>query len=387
MTHAAPRTLMLFPQTFGDGGIQRFNRTLLAASARIGQRCDVLSLLDAAPLAHGYVGGSMRGFGGRKPEFALAVLRGVASGHYDRVVVGHVNFAVLAAAAAALRWKKPELVLIAHGEEVWSGVRGMRRRALHVFDRILCVSAYTRQRLHEQAASLDPAVFSVFPNAIAQSWMESVDTVERDVAVPDLTGRFILAVGRLDRPDRTKGLITTIEALSGLADRDLQLAVAGRGDDLSFLRNVAIRCGVAQRVRFLGRVPDAQLRALYQQCEAFVLPSGQEGFGIVFLEAMYFGAPVIAAQAKGAVDVVQNEMTGLSVDYGDVVGLRDAISRLIGDAGLRERLRHAGRALVTETGAFTFSAFVDRWRAVVEHLPRPAQAQDLSSGCRTQRLP
>jgi glycosyltransferase involved in cell wall biosynthesis len=113
-------------------------------------------------------------------------------------------------------------------------------------------------------------------------------------------------------------------------------------------------------VRFLGGVSDATLVDLYRRCEAFVLPSGQEGFGIVFLEAMYFGAPVIAARAKGAVDVVQDGETGLLVAFGDVVGLRMAIDRLLASESLRQALRERARQNVTGQGPFTFHAFVQR---------------------------
>jgi glycosyltransferase involved in cell wall biosynthesis len=88
-----------------------------------------------------------------------------------------------------------------------------------------------------------------------------------------------------------------------------------------------------------------------------VLPSGKEGFGIVFLEAMYFGAPVIAASEKGALDVIRDGETGLLVRFGDSIALKKAIERLRDDAALRERLRERGRATVIGDGEFTFRRF------------------------------
>src|SRR5262249_20416434 len=137
------------------------------------------------------------------------------------------------------------------------------------------------------------------------------------------------------------------------------------GDDREFLRSVATRLGVADRVEFPGAVSDAELVGLYRECEAFVLPSGQEGFGIVFLEAMFFGAPVIAAREKGAVDVIRDGETGLMVDYGDVVGLARAMDRIIADRALAENLRRAARALVTFDGCFTAAAFTRRLGALL----------------------
>ncbi len=107
-------------------------------------------------------------------------------------------------------------------------------------------------------------------------------------------------------------------------------------------------------------VSDAELVSLYERCEAFVLPSGKEGFGIVFLEAMYFGAPVIAAGEKGAIDVVRDGDTGIAVPFGDTIAIKEAIERIRSDAALRTRLRANGRSMVVDGGPFTFARFTER---------------------------
>jgi glycosyltransferase involved in cell wall biosynthesis len=150
-----------------------------------------------------------------------------------------------------------------------------------------------------------------------------------------------------------------------LEDSSMHYCVIGHGDDLPFLQRVAERSGIAHRVHFLDGVSDAELITLYGRCAAFVLPSGKEGFGIVFLEAMYFGAPVIAAAAKGALDVVQDGETGLLVRFGDSMALKEAIERLQGDPALRERVIRRGRAAVTEGGPFTFARFAKRYAQVL----------------------
>jgi glycosyltransferase involved in cell wall biosynthesis len=176
----------------------------------------------------------------------------------------------------------------------------------------------------------------------------------------------------LQRGDRYKGVVTVIETLSMLDDTSLQYVVVGQGDDLDFLRSVARRCGVQERVHFMSGVSDEELTGLYGRCEAFVLPSGKEGFGIVFLEAMFFGAPVIAAAEKGALDVVRDGETGLLVRFGDSVALKRAIERLCSDTELREHLRRGGRSSVVG-GAFAFSRFVDRTREALE-IPQASAA-------------
>ena len=362
------RALLLLSQTFSDGGIQRFNRTLLAASRQTPPRVDVLSLRDPpdAPAAARTGIGLLRGFQHRRGAFALATWRALASGRYRVVVIGHINLLMMALLASCLTPFRPRMLLIAHGVEVWTGVGGPRRWALRRMDRLLCVSRYTERMIQRQAPELPAAVFTIFPNALGETWQRGAPVVADTVPASDAwPKRFLLAVARIEQPDRTKGIVTTIEALATCDDDTLQLVVAGSGGDLAFLRGVAARCGVSDRVHFAGRVTDEALRELYARCIAFVLPSGQEGFGIVFLEAMYFGAPVIAARAKGAVDVIEDGVTGLLVDYGDIAALARAIDRIARDKLMRTRLRNHARIQVVEGGAFNFGAYQRRWHGIL----------------------
>jgi phosphatidylinositol alpha-1,6-mannosyltransferase len=366
--HGTPKLLFLFSEVFANGGLQRFNRTLLAASEQLDVRCDVYSLNDAkVPATAPNI--SVTGYGQAKPRFAQAVLGAVRSGQYGAVIVGHVHFLELT--TLALRFgmsRRPPLLLITHGVDVWSGIKGLRRLALRRVDAILCVSHYTRSMLRRQAPELPDERFMIFPNALHAAWTRiergesSAPRIPRDFVVP---ARFLLSVARLSRHDRAKGIISVLEALRMIADRTVHYVIAGDGDDRSFLELVATRLGVRERVHFLGTVTDDELFTLYRRCQIFVLPSGQEGFGIVFLEAMYFGAPVIAAAEKGAVDVVQHEQTGLLVDFGDTVSLKSAIDRMLGDDALRARLRARAVASVTNGGPFTFTTFTSRWSDVV----------------------
>jgi phosphatidyl-myo-inositol dimannoside synthase len=362
----APRVLFLFTEVCANGGIQRFNQTILDSCGQLGIQCRVLSLNDSPTsitrrLAHGNV--SITGFSGNRRRFALAVAASLLRGRYDRVLIGHINFLLLAMAVLALRpFNRAPTTLVAHGIEVWSGIGRARRYALSRITGILCVSNYTRRRILQQAPALVADRLVLFPNALADTWGRVVPAP----SARSLPAHFILSVTRLDRGDRYKGIATVIEAFSMLADDSIQYFVVGHGNDLSFLQLVADRCGVKDRVHFMSGVSDSELIALYQKCDAFVLPSGKEGFGIVFLEAMFFGAPVIAAREKGAVDVVRDGDTGLSVRFGDTIAIKEAIERVVSDIQLREHLRANGRALVIEGGPFTFAGFTRRCAQVFE---------------------
>ena len=370
---APPRVLFLFTEVFANGGIQRFNQTMLDACARLGIRCRVLSLNDSTAsitgrLKHDNV--SVTGFAGNRGRFALAVAGELLLHRYDRVLIGHINFLVLSIGISALQpIRAPRTMLIGHGIEVWSGIGKIRRLTMRRVDQILCVSRYTRQRILEQVPALAADRLVIFPNALADTWTRAVP-VASECSLP---GRFILSVTRLEPGDRYKGIATVIEAFSMLADDSMQYFVVGHGRDMPFLQLVAERCGVADRVHFKRGVSDSELVSLYQKCNAFVLPSGKEGFGIVFLEAMFFGAPVIAAREKGAMDVVRDGETGVAVPFGDTVAIKEAIERLSSDATLREHLRENGRLAVTADGAFTFARFAQRC-AEVFAIPQASSA-------------
>lgn len=364
-----PRMLLLCTEVFANGGIQRFNQTLLAALALLKVRCDVLSVNDTQE-SIGRVDPQtniqVTGFAGKRRRFAAAAILAIWRRRYDWVLVGHINLLSMTAVALAARPASPAgMLFIAHGIEVWYGINRRRRYALNRASKILCVSGYTRGRILQQVPSLRSERLRLFPNALGESWARQ----EPRPMPQKLPQRFILSVTRLQKGDRYKGVVTVIEALSMLRDASLQYRVVGHGDDVAFLKRVARRFGVEHRVHFLSEVDDRELVNLYGQCEAFVLPSGKEGFGIVFLEAMFFGAPVIAAAEKGALDVVKDGETGLLVRFGDSIALQRAIERLAADDALRAKLRQGGRATVVADGAFTFQRFVERTADVLE-IPR-----------------
>lgn len=362
---ARARVLLVLTEVLSHGGIQRFNRTLLTALDQLGVQADVLSLNDAGeerePLAFA-PSAKLTGFSRNKVMFAATLANRLSGRRYDAMFIGHLHFAALVAGALCLpRAKRATRTLfVAHGLEVWSSVKGRARRALGDATDIVSVSRFTQDSMVAQAPELAHRRLHVFPNALAASWVEWADRLRDSVGATSRYGRYFLSVTRLSVSERTKGIVTVIEAFSGLEDRDTHYVIAGGGDDLAFLRWVTHQLDVANRVHFVGSVSDEELVALYRDCAAFVLPSGQEGFGIVFLEAMYFGAPVIAAREKGATDVVTDNESGLTIDFGDVGALREAMHRVLVDDALRARLVAAGRALVTDGGPFTFEAFTRR---------------------------
>jgi len=100
---------------------------------------------------------------------------------------------------------------------------------------------------------------------------------------------------------------------------------------------------VEDAVRFTGFVADAVLAGLYERCGVFAMPSRQEGFGLVYLEAMKSGLPCVASNCDGAQEVVADGQTGILVDPDDSQALAGALIRLLTDETLRTRMGEAGR--------------------------------------------
>jgi len=188
------------------------------------------------------------------------------------------------------------------------------------------------------------------PYAIPDPWFEvsAADRTAAEKAREAMGGDFLLFVGRLVP---YKGLETLLRA----ADRiPRTIAVIGTGPlDASLRREIAAR-GLEGQVRLLGRVDD--LRPYYLGCDFFVLPSvtALEGFGIVQIEAMALGKPVVSSDLPSGVTYVNvTGETGLTFHAGDDAGLAKACNRLLSDVDLRERLGENARRRTFEKFSYT----------------------------------
>jgi lipopolysaccharide/colanic/teichoic acid biosynthesis glycosyltransferase/glycosyltransferase involved in cell wall biosynthesis len=150
---------------------------------------------------------------------------------------------------------------------------------------------------------------------------------------------IVLFVGRLVA---YKGVDVLLDAMRGVS---AVAALVGDGQLRASLQQKAETLGIANRVAFLGEVEDDELAALYQACDVFVLPSvtRQEAFGVVQVEAMTYGKPVISTDlGTGVAWVNQHGTTGLVVPPSDPLALRDALNRLLADPTTRDVMGAAG---------------------------------------------
>ena len=187
--------------------------------------------------------------------------------------------------------------------------------------------------------------------------------------------RAILFVGRLEL---RKGIDTLLATVPRLLDRynDLDLWIAG-DDRLLVDGGKTVRAAFeasaegrrhAGRVKFLGVVEDEELRWLYANCCVFAAPSRFESFGLIFVEAMMFGKPVVGCSVGGVGEVVDHDRTGLLTPAGDAVKLGEALDMLLRDEGRRQSLGAAGRRAYEERFAATIVA--KHRRTALERLMR-----------------
>jgi phosphatidylinositol alpha-1,6-mannosyltransferase len=209
-------------------------------------------------------------------------------------------------------------------------------------DRTLVTSEYCR-RVARESYGLSDDVLAVVPECIdLDAWraMAAADPPPRD---PRPT---ILHVAH-QYPRKDTG--TLLKAISLLRHEypGVQLRLVGVGPRLRFLRKRAEELDLRGNVRFLGAIRDRlRLMQHYFEADLFCLPSRQEGFGIVFLEAMAAGLPVVAARAGAAPEVIGDGEAGLLFEPGDAVELKNRLSQLLGDAELRRALSEAARERV-----------------------------------------
>ncbi|CAN5763094.1 GDP-mannose-dependent alpha-(1-6)-phosphatidylinositol monomannoside mannosyltransferase [soil metagenome] len=180
----------------------------------------------------------------------------------------------------------------------------------------------------------------------------------------------LLFVGRLVE---RKGVNILLEAVGALKDtRDLRLVVVGEGPERAALTVLAEGLGIADRVEFTGPITPDELRIRYSRCDAFVLPAVRdskgdvEGLGVVLIEALLQGKPVIASASGGIVDIVRHGETGLLAPAGDSAGLAGAITIYMDDPEFALRLANDGRAHVLRE--FSWSTITDRLVEVYEEL-------------------
>ncbi len=329
-------TLKVFSST---GGIEKVCRVAGKALYEFGLRrnADVrfLSMYDKANSAdHNkyFPSEIFKGFGINKKQF---IIHSVKEGrNADVIILSHINLLIV---GWLIKKIKPtvKIILFAHGIEVWGKKSVMKRKMLQSCDEIIAVSEFTKRKMisengiHESACSvinncLDP--FLILP---------------RNVVIPaDLPQRYGIIAGdkilftlsRLSSTERYKGYDKVMEAMVNLTAH-VKYIIGGSYDqeEKEYIENIITKLHLGNRVILAGFIPDDEVEAHFTMSDCYVMPSIKEGFGIVFVEAMFYNLPVIAGNQDGSTDALRNGELGLLVNPSQVDEIRKGIIDILGN--------------------------------------------------------
>jgi phosphatidylinositol alpha-1,6-mannosyltransferase len=327
----AARMLALVTDCYGmGGGIARYNQDLFEALVEEGG-ADIVVLPR-----HGDVAGVALPGGIRQEPAIFSRLRYPLSalwlawrkGPFDIVFCGHAYMAPIAWAVARLSGAR--YWLQTHGAEIWKTRPDRLRRAIEAADLVTTVSRGTRHSLLGWV-DLPPDRMRVLPDTVQDKFVPGPARADLRARLALGPGPILLTVGRLSASERYKGHEQVFAVLPELRRKfpTLVHVVAGSGDDRAYLEQRA-RALAVDGVRFLGFVPEEELLDLYRLADLYVMPSTQEGFGIVYLEAAGCGLRVVGGVGGGSADAVPDERVGVLVDPADRAALAAAIAGQLG---------------------------------------------------------
>ena len=325
---AVPSSVLVTPNICGADGVSTLSRQITAA---LPPPLAVLSLhdesgatADGAPIL-----GARHG---RARLLATAVRLAARCGPATTIVCAHVH---LAPVARLVSWRSSRRIFFLCGIESWVPLRAIERVALESGG-LIAISEHTAARFKAATPALQHLTVRVVHPGLPP-------LAPGTPAVADTRRPMALIVGRMAADELYKGhdLLLNVWPRVLAAHPDAELSVVGDGTDRARLEARTAAAGLAGSVTFAGRVDDETLARLYRRCRFFVMPSRDEGFGFVFLEAMRAGKACIGGRGAAA-EIIVHGTTGIVVDPGHPDEIASAMTRLFDDADYCQRLGRAG---------------------------------------------
>jgi glycosyltransferase involved in cell wall biosynthesis len=356
------RSVLLTPNVLGKDGVSALSREMARA---LPSPAVIVSLHDDSCAENGSpVGIEIRGARSSRVAFVTSALAAARRAGPDATVVcSHLHLAPVAKLVSLLSSGARPTVMLC-GIEAWTPLRHLERWALSASE-VAAISQHTVDRF--KAANpllhrLDVRVCHPGLPAIGTPSLGHSSTA--------------LIVARMSAVERYKGHDGLIDMWPRVVKRhpDAMLVVAGDGDDRPRLEARARDRGVAHAVKFVGGVNDATLATLYEHCRFFVMPSRDEGFGLVFLEAMRAGKACIGGTGAAA-EIIDHGMTGFVVDPSNHHDVEAAVQLLYDDPGMCAR--YGGSARARFLSMFTDRHFQARFAGIVAHPPRGTLAPSM----------
>jgi phosphatidylinositol alpha-1,6-mannosyltransferase len=366
------RVLALLGDSFGaSGGIAQFNRDLISAWSSLDSVIEVVLV----PRFYSEVDSELPAKVVQKvpmPPLLLYILGAIRTATrrpaFDFIFCGHLN--MIQFATFLSRLVSAPVWLQLHGTEAWTKPSRSLQWSAEQSEVVTCVSRHTR-RMFLQWAKLPSEKVLVLPNTVDEQFTTTGSHYIGLAQHEMMEKRAILTVSRLSRREGYKGHDKVIRCLPALCAEfdDLIYVIAGEGDLRQDLERLAESLHVSHVVKFLGRVERSTLPSLYRNADVFIMPSTGEGFGIVFLESIACGTPVIAGDSDGARDPLQDGALGvLSSDKDLMACIREALNKDCSAMALERSNARRAEAVARNFGKHAFLANVS---SILERLLGP----------------
>ena len=328
----------------------RVGRLLARLAADTGLDTDLLALSDREPTREFNL--SSRTAAGSRVDFAFRCwTSGVTRSHFI------YNHAGMARAHCLLPMLRRPYAVWMHGAEVWSApTHGDCGRRLEEASLLLSGADFTRRRAAEVLPSAQRAKVC---------WLATEEDDFPEVS-SELGGPpTVLILGRVDASEMRKGHFELIDCWPSVmaAIPDARLLIAGGGDGLGILRARAGASAAASNIEFTGFLPQGEIEALWSRAHVFAMPSRQEGFGLVYIEAMRRGVPVIASTQDAGQEINLDGVTGYNVDLEREGELARRTIELLSEKVLARQFGENGREHWRAN--FCFSAFRRRMEPIL----------------------
>ena len=274
-----------------------------------------------------------KGFGQRKLQFVTAAIKKGCTAKV--VLLSHINLLMIGY-VIKLFCPGTKLILIAHGIEVWEPLKGFKKYMLHKCDKVVCVSEFTRQKMQD-LFNLPMEKLVVLNNCIDPYLLPEQNENKDEKLLSKLgftkNDLVLMTLTRLSSKELYKGYDQVLESVFELKKNypSIKYLVVGKYDDPEKQRIDAIveRLSLKQQVVFTGFISDEELSRHYRVADLYVMPSKKEGFGIVFIEAMLYGLPVIAGNKDGSTDALLQGRLGQLVDPDDLAAITESIEKVM----------------------------------------------------------
>jgi glycosyltransferase involved in cell wall biosynthesis len=309
---------------------------------------------------------------GLKLRFSWQAAREATRWGPDLIVCTHLALGPIGRLLANL-YRRPYWIVV-HGIEAWGLLPGWKRAALRRADRVIATSSFNREQVVKRH-QIDEERIASLPCTLDETLL-NVEPAGESLHryLPD-DRRVVLTVARMAAGERYKGHAVVLRALPSVVAKipSVTYVVVGDGDDRPRLEALAQQLGLTDHVVFTGEMSESELAAFYHRSEILALPARTviddrnpkgEGFGIVFLEAMAFGKPVIGPRYGAPAELIQHGKTGLLVDPEDPTSVAEALLSLFSDRDAAREMGKAGSEWVRRH--YSYGTLREKLRQILE---------------------